>query len=56
MRWWEKVVYANEIKRKQEQQYLYQTKKNLKTVTGDKKGHYIIIKGFSQSKKKIEPV
>ena len=56
MRWWEKVVYANEIKRKQKQQNSYQRKKNLKSVIRDKKGHYIVIKGSSQSKKKREPL
>ena len=38
-----------EIKRKLEQQFSYQTKETkIKTITRDKEGHYIIIKGSFQ--------
>ena len=33
------------MQKKSEQQYLYQTKQTLKTVTSNKGGHYIMIKG-----------
>ena len=37
-----------EIKRKLEYQSLYQTKQTLKKITGDKEGHFIMIKGSIQ--------
>ena len=37
-----------EIKRKAEYQFSYQTKQTLKTITRDREGHYIMIKGSVQ--------
>ena len=41
VRGWKKVSYVNRSQKK-EQQYLYQTKQTLKTVTGDKEGWKIM--------------
>ena len=50
VRGWKKTFHANGNKKKLQQQFSHQTIQTLKTITRDKEGHYIMIKGSIQEK------